>query len=370
MLATLGICLPAFASSSAGEGIPICPGITIVTAVTQVDGDYESIKTIESVDADGVRLKYSSERAVRDFPGGPSKLRRLSISRVVRVSDTKEAHLYLQEYQNGLPVTVPGTTAIGTSSAVLTALKTTGEAELGIFDLPPSPLSADPDSHPSVLDYQIVGQIARLEPESVLLPVLVNGEITQLAAIHATGNFSGEKAEFYFLDDVNNPLTLRFRLGIGTQSTDQELPSDRDTLRVIKIAYRCSGTPRDILGQLERALSQKNGRIDVYDIYFNFNSDRIRQESDSTLRELGDLLQRHADWKLMIDGHTDAIGSEAKNLDLSMRRSASVKDALVMRFKIDSARLTTAGHGESQPVDTNDTPEGRARNRRVELVRQ
>ena len=68
--------------------------------------------------------------------------------------------------------------------------------------------------------------------------------------------------------------------------------------------------------------------------------------------------------------HTDNIAGDAFNLDLSKRRAAAVKDDLVERFGIDAARLSTDGHGRSQPADTNDTTEGRARNRRVELVRQ
>jgi outer membrane protein OmpA-like peptidoglycan-associated protein len=88
------------------------------------------------------------------------------------------------------------------------------------------------------------------------------------------------------------------------------------------------------------------------------------------LRELGDLLRRHADWRLAIDGHTDGIASDAFNLDLSKRRAAAVKKVLVARYGIDGGRLATNGYGKSRPRDTNDTPEGRARNRRVELVRQ
>jgi len=107
----------------------------------------------------------------------------------------------------------------------------------------------------------------------------------------------------------------------------------------------------------------------VYDIYFDFNSDRIRQESDSTLQDIVTVLRRHPDWKLAIEGHTDSIASDRFNLELSQRRAAAVKTALTGRFAISGARLTTAGYGESRPMDRNDTPEGRARNRRVELVR-
>jgi len=73
-------------------------------------------------------------------------------------------------------------------------------------------------------------------------------------------------------------------------------------------------------------------------------------------------------WKLTITGHTDNIGGHKYNLDLSQRRSAAVKRALVERYHIDPNRLSISGDGDSDPIDTNDTLEGRARNRRVELT--
>jgi outer membrane protein OmpA-like peptidoglycan-associated protein len=81
-------------------------------------------------------------------------------------------------------------------------------------------------------------------------------------------------------------------------------------------------------------------------------------------------MRRNPDWKLSIEGHTDAVASDRYNLELSGRRAAAVKEALVGTFEIAGGRLTTAGYGESRPQDRNDTVEGRARNRRVELVRQ
>ncbi|HWG71730.1 MAG TPA: OmpA family protein, partial [Steroidobacteraceae bacterium] len=80
-------------------------------------------------------------------------------------------------------------------------------------------------------------------------------------------------------------------------------------------------------------------------------------------------LKKNPDWKLNIVGHTDGIGNDAANLSLSRRRSAAVKAALVDRYGIAADRLSTEGFGASQPQARNDTPEGRARNRRVELTR-
>jgi len=119
---------------------------------------------------------------------------------------------------------------------------------------------------------------------------------------------------------------------------------------------------------LEKALAD-TGHVDVYSIYFSFNSDVIREESGPTLKEIAEVMRRHPDWKLGVNGHTDNIGAEQYNLDLSKRRAAAVKQALVARYTIAAVRLTTSGFGKSQPKDTNDTLEGRARNRRVELVK-
>ena len=113
----------------------------------------------------------------------------------------------------------------------------------------------------------------------------------------------------------------------------------------------------------------EHGKVDVYSIYFSFNSDVIREESQPTLKDIAAVLRRHPDWKLRVDGHTDNIGTAAYNLGLSKQRAAAVRDALVKQYGIDAARLTTGGAGASQPIDTNDTLEGRARNRRVELVK-
>jgi outer membrane protein OmpA-like peptidoglycan-associated protein len=122
-------------------------------------------------------------------------------------------------------------------------------------------------------------------------------------------------------------------------------------------------------GNMERRLAEERS-VDVYGIYFDFNSDRIREESEPILEEIADVLGRNAAWTLSINGHTDNVGGAAYNRDLSRRRSAAVRDALVERYGIAATRLTFAGHGDVAPKDTNDTPEGRARNRRVELIRR
>ena len=112
---------------------------------------------------------------------------------------------------------------------------------------------------------------------------------------------------------------------------------------------------------------ESTGKVALYGILFDFDKDVIKPESKPTLDEIGSLLASQPDLKLRIVGHTDNQGSAEYNLDLSERRAASVVAALISGYGISADRLTSAGAGMTQPVDTNDTDEGRAKNRRVEL---
>jgi OmpA-OmpF porin, OOP family len=113
-----------------------------------------------------------------------------------------------------------------------------------------------------------------------------------------------------------------------------------------------------------------SGRYVTHGILFDTDSDRIKPESAPVLRMIAKALETNAALKLLIEGHTDSAGSADHNLDLSKRRAEAVKAVLASQFNIDAGRLTTAGLGATKPIETNDTPQGRAQNRRVELVKQ
>lgn len=107
----------------------------------------------------------------------------------------------------------------------------------------------------------------------------------------------------------------------------------------------------------------------THGILFDVNSANIKPESYGTLKEMANVLKEYTDLKVKIVGHTDADGADAANLDLSKRRAASVKVALAKEFGIDESRMETDGKGESEPIDKNDTPAGKANNRRVEFIK-
>jgi outer membrane protein OmpA-like peptidoglycan-associated protein len=340
--------------------IPLCPGLTFVGSVSEPAGDYEPIVRVQAITARAVELAYSTQ--VQTSSGIVTN----SSKRTVLLEDLANATLEAPWFSPTMARTIPGTTAIGPSRAVLRALKAGDTVRLGVFTRAGSSLPARRDVHPNAYENVAVYPLHRLEPQPVQVPVTVNGEQVMLPAIHAVATYFDEHAEFFVLDDEDNPISLGFR----TTSIAGRSPTET---RAVKITFRCrqgAGTrlPTTAADRLERAL-RDGGRAEVYDIYFDFNSDRLRQESDSTLQDIGTVLRRHPDWKLSIEGHTDSIAGDRFNLELSRRRAAAVKTALTDRFAIEAGRLTTAGYGESRPVDRNDTPEGRARNRRVELVR-
>jgi outer membrane protein OmpA-like peptidoglycan-associated protein len=115
------------------------------------------------------------------------------------------------------------------------------------------------------------------------------------------------------------------------------------------------------------AALQRDSKIDLYGILFDFDRAEIKPESQPVLQQIAALLQQSPELRLEIVGHTDNTGSEPYNLDLSGRRAASVVSALAGGFSIDPGRLTSSGAGMSMPIAPNDTEDGRAQNRRVEL---
>jgi outer membrane protein OmpA-like peptidoglycan-associated protein len=112
------------------------------------------------------------------------------------------------------------------------------------------------------------------------------------------------------------------------------------------------------------------GKVAIYGIYFDFNKADVKPESEPTLKEIAKLLKQNPKLNLYVVGHTDNVGSMSANIDLSQRRAQAVLQVLTTKHGVDKKRLEAYGVGPLCPAAPNKTDEGRAQNRRVELVEQ
>jgi OOP family OmpA-OmpF porin len=113
----------------------------------------------------------------------------------------------------------------------------------------------------------------------------------------------------------------------------------------------------------------KSGHVAVYGIRFETGKAAILPDSESVLGEIVKLLQQNPDLKLRVEGHTDNQGNAAANQSISEKRAQAVV-AWLTAHGVEAGRLTAKGWGQTKPVEDNSTDEGRAKNRRVELVKQ
>jgi OOP family OmpA-OmpF porin len=115
---------------------------------------------------------------------------------------------------------------------------------------------------------------------------------------------------------------------------------------------------------------RESGKVALYGIYFDTGKSVLKPESVSTLQEIAKLLKADPSLKLYVVGHTDNVGAYDANLKLSQERASAVVTALVTQHSVSAANLKACGDGPTAPVASNDKEEGRALNRRVELVKQ
>jgi outer membrane protein OmpA-like peptidoglycan-associated protein len=121
--------------------------------------------------------------------------------------------------------------------------------------------------------------------------------------------------------------------------------------------------------ELSTILNEK-GSVVLHGILFDTGQATIKDESKGELQSIGDLLKQQPTLRLEIQGHTDNVGGADANRRLSEARAAAVKQYLVANFGVPADRLTTSGVGDAKPVADNATEQGRAQNRRVELIRR
>jgi OmpA-OmpF porin, OOP family len=121
-------------------------------------------------------------------------------------------------------------------------------------------------------------------------------------------------------------------------------------------------------GDMSKSLVD-SGKVALYGIYFDTDKDSLRPDSQPTLQEIAKLLKADPKLNVQVVGHTDNQGKPDYNLDLSRRRAASVVRELTSKYAIEPGRLGSFGCGLYAPVASNESEDGRAKNRRVELVK-
>lgn len=207
--------------------------------------------------------------------------------------------------------------------------------------------------------------------------------------------FAGKSPEAAYLvgSAIGNPLTLprfvddyvhnwfdqkaRYLLARGSSPSGAVYASislgesNRGTVAVVRVVETKEMDANKIVflnaTQMEQAITA-NGRVNLYSLHFDFDQDTLRPESMPTLAEISILMNAQPALNLQIVGHTDNQGTAAYNADLSQRRAAQVVETLVGQFGIAAPRLTASGAGLTMPIASNDSEDGRAQNRRVELV--
>ena len=336
---------PAEIAAESAALVPLRAGLTMADTWRRDanDHDNECLVQVTGIDADSVSASMScpTVKGRKDAATGRRRVCR---------ADLRDGLFYLEGYSASSPEVVSGATMITLSQRQLEELKGAGSTWIRYFMLVWS--NSDQADLPGNDRY---GQIRKVSIGTRTLNV--NDEQKVLPVIHAEGTLARAGGDFpvkltlTVLDDARFPLVLDF-----------EFPEQSFAIHRRKVTYPSAG-------RLEQQLASEK-RVDVYGIYFDTASATLRPESEPVLSEIAAVMREHRDWRLRIDGHTDSIGTSESNLDLSRRRADSVKAALLQRHGLSADRFTAGGHGESVPKDSNDTPEGRARNRRVELVRQ
>jgi outer membrane protein OmpA-like peptidoglycan-associated protein len=339
------------------QDIPLVAGMHFVLAVNNhtapgddargiLHGDYEMVVAISDVTTEAV-----TQTAYLDGTDARGVQRRLVIPRIVTVSDLESSRVQVLGFHSDDPAKVNGTTSLGPSRGVVRSLVQGGETAYSFLNF---------------ANQGIISGTLRRSDTPVQFPVLLNGQRVELDAIRATGHMSlggiSRPFETVILDHPRFPLSLRVAYGPRGGGFPFEPEFQREIVRI--------DVPEDTPARTAATALETTCRLEVPGIYFDFNRATLKPESRRGLDDMAAVLQQLGEKAFVIEGHTDGIGSDRYNDELSARRADAVKAALVNEHGVAGARLSTAGYGKRRPIESNDTLAGRARNRRVELVCQ
>ena len=385
--------------------IPLVPGLTLMSSLHFPEGDRENLVEVAAVDSSGalytwrlVEIRENGDTIVEQF------------GRRVRANDLAGAPRLDPVFKSSDPEERPGYTAFSLSSAVYTELRDRGTAAFsltaientqGLFGAVASSVGGIALQERA----RYKGTLNRVSPKPVPFPLLVDGRRVSVPALQLKGTFvkglQRREYEFWVLADSAHPLVLKtlvekhvyqlirvnFPIEWQEGPADALAAGDGDGAAPpldegggrgvaapgggrggVGLGGSGSGPGAGGVAGLEGELDTVC-RIELPGVYFAFNSAQIDPASDRSLAALARMLADHRDWVMTVEGHTDSIGTAAANQKLSQRRAEAVRARLAERHGVDTRAWKAAGYGPSRPREPNATIEGRARNRRVELVR-
>ena len=333
--------------------LPPIAGVSMVQTLSTPNSERESVHTVSDANERGLRWTWEAVEVGANNDTSRSQFRYAELH-----ADIREAFRLRAYHERDEPEEHPGYTMHALSRAVYRRLGTAGSDSFQVLSIESPPggmLASFAAGRATPVRWR--GTISVVSPSPAPFPLLLNGQRVEVPALHVRGKFTVRlktwSPEFWVLADSAYPLLLKW-VGAYDEPTN--------VLQTTRIDV--PGGIRDV----ERVLAS-SCRAELPGIYFAFNSAILDAASDRTLTGIAGILVRHPDWSVTLEGHTDSIGTAAVNRTLSEQRVAAVKSLLVTRHKVEATRLKTVGFGSARPRETNASIEGRARNRRVELVR-
>ncbi|HVN47102.1 MAG TPA: OmpA family protein [Steroidobacteraceae bacterium] len=367
LLAGLALAFPV--ARGAAEPLVLQPGLTVTSAVhdSVQNKDYEAVEQVLTVDEAGMRVR--TQWGIPD-QSAPEGVRVQTYEELVRAEDRRAAHRLLLWYLPGDAEVMPGTTPGSPSDALFDDIKSKGEADIVVGAVSRNDGGLFPAAGALLAGRKYFRGRVRLQGRQSVR-VLIDGVPAQLDALDVRGHLSvGDDSgdvHFLWLDarELHLSLAATFQ-GSTAQVVRIDLPPRPPPPDSAAARAGSAGGG----GGLQRALASGSCRSEVPGIYFLSDSARLLEASRPSIERLAALLKAEPSWAVTIEGHTDSTGGDAYNLALSQRRADALKAELVQRYGIAATRLSTQGYGRTRPVDTNDTMDGRAHNRRVELARR
>jgi outer membrane protein OmpA-like peptidoglycan-associated protein len=347
--------------------LPLPEGSVVVKTLAFTGGDRESFLSVEEVTDRGSRYSWQFQEV---HATGDTIKERYGFFEAT--ADVLAATRLLDVHAKQGPEEHPGYTMMAISRATYRRLLASRSDTFQVMTAESpggtTPLAAGWVGGGGKVYTRYRGTLSLAASSPTSFPLLVGGRRVEVPALHlrATLTARGRRwtPELWVLADSTYPLVLKW---IGASDAPENV---LQTVRVDPPASH--GGTGAASGQGSAMLEGVLGsacRVELPGIYFAFNSAQLEPASDPAIAALAEVLARHADWTGTIEGHTDSVGTDAANLTLSARRAAAVRARLVTVHGVNPLRLDTKGYGRSRPRETNATIEGRARNRRVELVR-